>query len=361
MASAFTVVIAGADEASLGPLREMASRDAELDLLAESSSPKMVLSAVKAMTPDLLLLDLGLADEKAALSLIEESQALQEGLVVIVLSTIMESRVTMKALAMGALEYVSKDAEKVKSTPVGKQLERAIRNAKTVISEKKGVKRSALMRTKRPFDPTEPKVPARLRSGFDLILIGISTGGPSALEKVLSNVADRDLPPILIVQHMGRLFTTQLAATLTRKAGRPVKEASRNSPLEANSIYVAPGGYQVEIRPPTGGDSFCRLRVVDDPPVNGFCPSVDVTWSSVARSFKGQVAAFLMTGMGEDGAEGMKELRERGAICVAQDKESSTVWGMPGAAVRDNTCHEVLSLDEIGFVFANGLEQGRRK
>lgn len=95
--------------------------------------------------------------------------------------------------------------------------------------------------------------------------------------------------------------------------------------------------------------------------MNGFCPSIDVTWKSVARSFKGKVAAFLMTGMGEDGAEGMKKLREKGAICVAQDKESSTVWGMPGAAVRDKTCHEVLSLDEICFVFANGLERGGRQ
>lgn len=363
MVEKFRVLTAGPNRSATREFHASLEKDGDLELTALVHSESEILEGVRSLEPDILLVDLGMSDADEALSTVKSAKAILPDLAVIVVSSVLETNITMKALAAGALEYVAKDSEKLHSTTPKEQLDSALRSAKTFVSKARGAERSRSTRTQRSHNEADSKpsvsIPKQLEGDFDLILIGISTGGPSALETIFSKLGDRDLPPILIVQHMGRLFTNQLAATLARKSGRTVQEAWRQSELKPNSIYVAPGGFHTEVRVRTPGEEHHRLRVVEDPPVNGFCPSVDVTWQSVARHFKGKVAAFIMTGMGDDGAVGLQHVRESGAVCVAQDEASSVVWGMPGAAVRAGTPHHVLSLDEIRAAFHKGL--GRSK
>jgi len=268
---------------------------------------------------------------------------------VIVMSALSSARATMEALSLGALEYVCTEPGKLQSTPLAPQIERAVHNA-WVVNRKPTAKR------KSKAAPASD-LPESLRRSYDMVLIGISTGGPAALEVVVEQLAGADLPPVLIVQHMGRFFTAQLAETLTRAAGRPVKEGREGMMLEPGSIVVAPGGMHCEIGMVAPQEDFHRLRIRDSAPVNGCRPSVDVTWRSFARFFGGDVLSILMTGMGEDGAEGLAVLKGKGAVCVAQDEASSVVWGMPGAAVAAGTPHEVLSLEQIAELLATGVER----
>ena len=163
-----------------------------------------------------------------------------------------------------------------------------------------------------------------------LIAIGASTGGVEALVQVLSRFP-ANTPPTVIVQHMPALFTASFAQRLDSLCAARVEEARDGAPLETGRIYVAPGGpahLEVQWTP-----ARC-VRLVEAEPVNRHRPSVDVAFDSIVRAGVPGVVAVLLTGMGRDGAEGLRRLRDAGARTVAQDRESSTVYGMPRAALE---------------------------
>ncbi|MBN1758355.1 MAG: chemotaxis-specific protein-glutamate methyltransferase CheB [Chitinispirillaceae bacterium] len=179
----------------------------------------------------------------------------------------------------------------------------------------------------------------------EIILIGVSTGGPEALLQILPQFpADFSLP-VAIVLHMPKLFTRPMAETLSRASRINVSEAFDNQELQPGNAYLAPGGSHLEIRRETRNRLFTRLS--DTLPVNGCRPSVDVLFSSAAEVVKDQAIAAILTGMGNDGTKGAARLKEQGAYIIAQDEASSIVWGMPGSVVRNGTADQVLPLDMI--------------
>jgi two-component system chemotaxis response regulator CheB len=181
----------------------------------------------------------------------------------------------------------------------------------------------------------------------NLLVIGASTGGPQALREVLTGLP-ADFPlPILLVQHMPPLFTPMLAKHLARDAGRPCAEAVHGEPIESGRTYVAPGDYHLEVA--KRGDRMCA--VLHQGPPEHYCrPSVNPLFRSAAEWYGSGVLAVMLTGMGEDGVEGAKEVVARGGTVIAQDEASSVVWGMPGAVVRAGLAHEVVPLQEIASV-----------
>ena len=194
---------------------------------------------------------------------------------------------------------------------------------------------------KRPARPVAQ--PAQGRCDAKLIAIGASTGGVEALVRLLSGFPRR-CPPTVIVQHMPPFFTTSFAGRLDAVCKATAHEAWDGAPLEPGVIYLAPGGAtHMEIQwSPTR-----KIRLVDAPPVNRHRPAVDVLFHSVARSVGPAALGVLLTGMGRDGADGLKAMREAGARTIAQDQASSTVYGMPRAALECGAVDRGTPLKQI--------------
>ena len=189
----------------------------------------------------------------------------------------------------------------------------------------------------------ETAEPPKAQSGYDLLLIASSTGGPSALDQVVSGFTRELEQPILIVQHMPQGFTANLAATLGRNYRGGATEAKEGDSLQGGRIYLAPGGRHMRI----GAEQ--QIVLSDDEPVNGVRPSADVLFWSVAEQFAGKrILALVLTGMGVDGMSGVKMLKQRcQCTCIAQNEESSVVFGMPRAVIEAGLADRICDLKNI--------------
>ncbi|MCG5499509.1 protein-glutamate methylesterase/protein-glutamine glutaminase [Ectothiorhodospira lacustris] len=194
------------------------------------------------------------------------------------------------------------------------------------------------------------RTPIQLRD-FRVVLIGTSTGGPLALQKVLAELPAHFPLPLLLVQHMPGTFTPAFAQRLDQLCRIRIKEAGDGDVLAPGLALLAPGGKQmlVEAR---GGQH--RVRITDSSPEQHYRPSVDVTFNSAAAAFRGDALAIIMTGMGADGREGARLLKRCGAKIWAQDEESCVVYGMPAAVVDAGLADRVLPLSQIGRLLAEG-------
>jgi two-component system chemotaxis response regulator CheB len=187
----------------------------------------------------------------------------------------------------------------------------------------------------RPFPAAQPR----------LLLIGSSTGGPQALNTILSGAASLiDRVPVLVTQHMPATFTTILAEHLGRASGKPSAEAVHGEPIRPGRIYVAPGGRHMVVK---RGDGHGVIALEDGPMVNFCKPAVDPLFSSAAQVFGAAVQAVVLTGMGSDGANGAGDVAAAGGCVIAQDEATSVVWGMPGAVAHAGHCSAVLPLEQI--------------
>lgn len=187
----------------------------------------------------------------------------------------------------------------------------------------------------RPFAATPPRV----------LLFGASTGGPPALGKLISGLgAVIDRAPVLITQHMPPTFTTILAEHLARVSGRPAYEPQDGEPILAGNIYVAPGGRHMRVARRNG---TAVILIDDGPPVNFCKPAVDPLFASAAKVWGCWNLAVVLTGMGSDGTQGAAEVVNAGGSVLAQDETSSVVWGMPGSVAQAGVCSAVLPLDRI--------------
>ncbi len=182
------------------------------------------------------------------------------------------------------------------------------------------------------------------KSKPEVLCIGSSTGGPQALIAVLENLGPKFDLPILITQHMPKSFTSVLAQHLGRSSGRPSAEAVDGESIERGRIYVAPGERHMLIEKRHGRPS---LRLDDGPPENYCKPAVDPMLRSAASIYKERLVTLVLTGMGHDGLVGGKAVVETGGTVIAQDQESSVVWGMPGAVANAGLCSAVIPLSEI--------------
>jgi two-component system chemotaxis response regulator CheB len=181
---------------------------------------------------------------------------------------------------------------------------------------------------------------------FKCVIFGISTGGPETLQKIIPLFPKDFNIPIVIVQHMKPFFTNQLARRLNEISEIEVKEAKNNEILKKNCIYIAPGDYHLVIKPFRQNELIAVL--VDSAPVNSCKPSVDVTFLSAVKYLKSEVLAIIMTGMGNDGYEGIKELKKSfKSVVIAQNKESCVVFGMPKKVVEEKLADYVIHYKDI--------------
>jgi two-component system chemotaxis response regulator CheB len=188
----------------------------------------------------------------------------------------------------------------------------------------------------------------------ELVCIGISTGGPEALAKMLPRLPAHLPVPVLIVQHMPAAFTRSLAEGLDADCSLRVREAIDGRAIRPGEIWIAPGGRQMKIG---RVDDDLVLRITDDPPENNCRPAVDYLFRSAAETCGAAVVAVIMTGMGADGLNGLRALKRRGARIVAQNRETCVVYGMPMAPIEEGLADEVVPLDEIAATIVRLVEK----
>jgi two-component system chemotaxis response regulator CheB len=177
-----------------------------------------------------------------------------------------------------------------------------------------------------------------------VVVIGVSTGGPTALSRVIPQFPADFRLPILIVQHMPPLFTRLLAERLQKQTALRVVEATDGLPVEPGTVYIAPGDFHMRVR--RAGTSV--IVALDQGPLENSCrPAVDVLFRSVQEIYGGEALPVVLTGMGHDGLRGVELLKASGARVIVQDEASSVVWGMPGAVARAHLADAVLPIDDI--------------
>jgi two-component system chemotaxis response regulator CheB len=207
----------------------------------------------------------------------------------------------------------------------------------------------------RIFKPLAAKPTSMRRGKSEIVAIGISTGGPNALNQMLPRLPGNLGVPVLIVQHMPPVFTKSLAVSLDKKCALTVKEAVNGENILANVVYIAPGGKQMKLVAGTDGQNR-RIKITDDPPENSCKPSADYLFRSVADYYVGRATAVIMTGMGSDGTLGLAALKDESAFIIGQDEASCIVYGMPKAPAELGYLDIVVPLGKIAEEIVNSIK-----
>jgi two-component system, chemotaxis family, protein-glutamate methylesterase/glutaminase len=313
--------------------------------------------------PDVITLDIEMP-RMDGLSFLERLMTYHPVPVVVVSAiTPEQSEAAVRALYLGAVDVIAKPASPAQLPEVGQQLLHAVRAAAgvDVASVQRSVAAGAASRTAGSSlaGVPEPAPAAGSTAGDGLVVaIGASTGGPAAIERVLTSLPAAS-PPILIVQHMPRGFTAAFGRRLDGLCAMRVREARDGERLCSGVALVAPGGSHMLL---LRGEAGLKVLIRDGPPVHYHKPSVDVLFHSIAQAAGADAIAVLLTGMGSDGASGMRALRDAGAHTIAQDEASSVVFSMPREAIHAGGAADVLPLGRIPTVLAgafSGRQAGR--
>ncbi|MCA6062802.1 protein-glutamate methylesterase/protein-glutamine glutaminase [Thalassolituus marinus] len=243
------------------------------------------------------------------------------------------ARVTLDALDAGALDFLPKNFDQIAKDAI--QIKRALTDKIAAVAK---VQNKTVTRT-----VSKPVVKGQLKN-TELVVIGTSTGGPAALQTLFKKIPGSFKTPIVIVQHMPGSFTKAFAERLNTLSPLVVKEAVDGDRIEAGHVYVAPGGMQLMVDKRGGG--VIHIRESDER-VN-YRPSVDIAFASAAKHYGARALGIVLTGMGADGREGARLLKETGATVWAQDEDSCVIFGMPFAVIKEGLSDEVLSLNDIG-------------
>lgn len=330
-------------------LGDLLSEDPDIEVVGTAQNGKVALQQLATLQPDVVTLDIEMP-EMDGLQTVKEMRKSGVTVPIIMCSSLTADGAshTLDALAFGASDYVTKPSSHGVNTRhvVGEDLLRKI----------KGLARTTAPALRSPARAVNPAAGARepllSASAYEAIGIGISTGGPNALLEVIPRLP-ADLPvPVLIVQHMPPLFTKMLAERLASLACLPVFEAREGQEVRPGAIYLAPGGFHMEVKRVIGRTS---IALNEDPPENSCRPAVDVLFRSLARVYGAKTLAIMMTGMGQDGLLGCQKIKAAGGTVIAQDRESSAVWGMPGAVAEAGLASAVLPLGNIAGAISSAV------
>lgn len=349
--------------------------DPQLEVVYEAVNGQDAVDNVGSVRPDVVILDV----EMPVMDGIDAARAIRRRcrtLPIIMFSSLtgQGAEATMDALAAGANDFAIKPAGSSNIQAAKEQVQKdLIGKIRTLVEIPQGSKeklgaptpvRAAQFGSRRPAQPTPgiSSLPAKnsQQTGtgkVSIVAIGVSTGGPDALGKLLTKIPKPFGTPILITQHMPPVFTGLLAERLSQQSGHRVREARHGEVVKAGEILIAPGDFHLTV---------CRekhdiiTQLDKNPPENSCRPSVDPLFRSVAKAYEAEALAVVLTGMGIDGGAGSKVIKQTGGRVFAQDKATSTVWGMPGYVAENGLADRVLPLEQIATELVRAVE-GKRQ
>ncbi len=350
-------------------IRRMLDADENIEVVGTAMNGQFALRKTVALNPDLIVLDLEMP-ELDGVGFLKKRKENNWNVPVIILSAVAKkgAEVTMKALALGASDFVTK--------PSGGSPESNRETAEQLIGMVKGyggtyqrskeqtayrkdiskpepvlpVVKSALPKAPLPTRGKQriadwPEIkPDRQPAPPQIIAIGISTGGPNALRQVFAEISENMEVPIVVVQHMPAGFTREFANSLDKICSLEVKEAEEGDLIKPGRILIAPGNKHLKVEKKR---LAAVAHVLDGENVNGHKPSAGVLFNSVAEQYGNAALAIIMTGMGRDGSREIGEVFKEGSVTLAQDEESSVVFGMPRVAIEHDYISQVVSLNEM--------------
>ena len=331
-----------------------------VEVVGSAHNGKAAITKMTSLKPDILTLDIEMPEMNGleVLQYIKDNR-LDVGAVMLSTLTHEGGEMTMKALELGAFDFILKpqegnmvdNTEALKKTivPILKAFTRQ-NEIKHLLKGKIGSKESD--KEHKRFSESDQAVQrmhaltGRLRQRSEIVAIGISTGGPKALAQMMPSLPSNLGVPILIVQHMPPIFTMSLAKSLDNKCSFDVREAKDGEPVVSNVAFIAPGGKQMKIM--AGADGKTRvIRITDDPSENNCKPSVDYLFRSIAYHYVGRATGVIMTGMGSDGFLGLELMKKNGSTIIAQNSETSVVYGMPKGPIDAGIVDIIAPLDKI--------------
>ena len=322
-------------------LRSVISADGELEVAGTAADGASALNCIESVRPDLVLLDVEMP-VMDGLATLRELRRRGHKMPVVMCSSLTQrgAQVTLEALAGGASDYVTK--------PSGQSgREEAARMLAQELTPKIRALTAQPQSAPLMFSPAVPSRAEAIAATPSVLAIGVSTGGPAALDVLLPQLP-RDFPlPVLIVQHMPELFTRLFAERLNGRCRLAVSEAAEGNAVTAGLVQVARGNWHMEVRGPMRTGAPATVHLQQGPLENHCRPAVDVLFRSVAEVYGAGVLGVVLTGMGSDGMVGCQVIRGRGGSVLAQNQASSTVWGMPGAVVNAGLAQKVLPLNAM--------------
>ena len=332
-------------------LTDLLSSDPEIEVVGTAQDPLVARERIKQLNPDVLTLDVEMP-RMDGVTFLRNLMRLRP-MPVVMVSTLTEkgAEITLDALRYGAVDFITKPKVDITHSlqDYREELLSKVKMAATArVRQLTGAHSGGAERVPGAsvaVDKVLPQTPKpHFRTTDRLIAIGASTGGTEAIREVLERLPGLSTPGIVITQHIPASFSGPFAQRMNRCSELEVSEARDGEQILPGHAYIAPGDRHLMV---VRDGARYRCRLSDDTPVNRHRPSVDVLFRSVAQNVGPNALGVILTGMGKDGALGLKDMRETGAHTIAQDEASSVVWGMPGAAVACGGAAEVLSLDDI--------------
>jgi len=332
-------------------ISDMILSDPSLEVAGIAHHGHIALAKIQQVSPDLVTLDLDMP-EMDGLETLARIRAEHPDLPIIMVSALTErgTKLTLDALAMGASDYVTKPSSTLPNPSSVTEVREEL------LGKIKSLGMAQLSRNSGKRRRHAPTAEETVRSRVEIVVIGVSTGGPNALMRLLPEIP-ADFPvPLVVVQHMPPLFTRFLAERLEKVCVLRVREAAHGDKIEPGTIWIAPGDHHLEMERTATG-VFVRLN--QGPLENSCRPAVDPTFRSAVDCFGSRVLGIIMTGMGHDGLQGARCIYDSGGKILAQDEKTSVVWGMPRFVVEEGLPDEVVPLDQLAASIRQHVAVGR--
>ncbi len=317
--------------------------DPQIKVVGEACDGREAMFMAEQLEPDVITMDLNMPNMDGVTAIEEILKRRQVPILVFTSSSDRDGPRVLEALNAGAVDFISKEAGSSSREEMSNRLRTSVLELGR--HEDAMTRRTAFTVTVDDNIRSDVSKPVSRNVLFDVVVIGASTGGPVVIESILKKLSPAFPLPVLIVQHMPAGFTHAFAERLNHLCDIPVYEASDGMPIEAGTVYLAPGGRQMEI---TGPATNRQIRISDQGRDISYKPCVDVTFRSVAGSYGDKALAIVLTGMGSDGRQGAEQLKQRNATVWAQDRDSSVIYGMPMAVIDARLADKVLSGENIG-------------